>query len=136
MDKFEYDMLSQIERSKEEIICAEDLKPHLKDRTLLYGYTCERETFHVYLKNKEIHVVTYYNDYSGDERKPKNMCEIKVTANNQFVPNKRLYPQRCDYAFCKLLKLKDIHLPFTVWEDEQNKKDFYGFTLEDYADSY
>lgn len=129
MDKLEYEMLESIERKEEEIICVEDLKPNLKDRTLLYGYTCERETFHVYLKDEEIHVVAYYNDYSSDKVKPKNIREIVVKTNNEFVPDKRLYPETCDYDFCKLLKLKNINLPFTSWNDNRDKKDFYGFTL-------
>ena len=82
MNKLEYEMLESVERKEEEIICAEDLKPNLKDRTLLYGYTCERETFHVYIKDKEIHVVVYYNDYSSDKVKPKNMREISFEVDS------------------------------------------------------
>lgn len=129
MNNTEYEMLKILENTKECVLCAEDLKPHLKDRTLLYGYTCENETFHVYLKDREIHVVAYFNDYSSDTVKPKNMREIKVETNGNFVPDKRLYPEACDYHFCKLLKLRNIHLPFTNWNENRVKKDFYGFTL-------
>ena len=50
-----------------ELINAKDLL-NTKDRTLLYGYTCTRETFHVYLKNNEIanYVILddeFHNDY-------------------------------------------------------------------------
>lgn len=47
--------LELINSSAEEkkIICTDDLKPFLRDRTLLYGYTCKGKTFHVYLKNKK-----------------------------------------------------------------------------------
>ena len=122
-------MLKILENEKESVLCADDLKPHLKYRTLLYGYTCENETFHVYLKDGKIHAVAYFNDYSDDTVKPKNMREIKIENNRDFIPDKRLYPEACDYHFCKLLKLRDIHLPFTTWNEKRAKKDFYGFVL-------
>ena len=122
-------MLKILENEKESVLCADDLKPHLKYRTLLYGYTCENETFHVYLKDGKIHAVAYFNDYSDDTVKPKNMREIKIENNRDFIPDKRVYPEACDYHFCKLLKLRDIHLPFTTWNEKRAKKDFYGFVL-------
>ena len=131
MNLLEYETLKSLEAEKERVICVDDLKPHLKERTLLYGFTCERETFHVYLKNDEIHIVVYHNDYSGDVAKPKCMREITATSNYSFVPDKRLYPEACDYKFCKLLKSRDIYLPFTTWNENRETKDFYGFTLED-----
>ena len=30
-----------------------------KDRTLLYGYTCERDSWHVYIKNHKIYTIFY-----------------------------------------------------------------------------
>lgn len=114
----------------DELINAKDLL-NTKDRTLLYGYTCARETFHVYLKNNEIHIVIYNNDYSGDYTKPKNMRELAIKSNYDYVPDKRLYPEACDYEFCKLLKERDISLPFTGFNEERTIRDYYGFTLED-----
>ena len=129
MDRMEYEMLEDIEAEKERIICAEDLGPYMRDRTLMYGYTCARDTFHVYLKNGEIHIVIYESDYSNRVEKPKNMIEIKAESNYDFIPDKRLHPECCDYDFCRLLKLKGIHLPFTCWSENNAPKDFYGFTL-------
>ena len=54
MTKDQMQMLDNMEKIKEHIICGKDMTPHLKDRTLLYGYTCDRETFHVYMKNQNI----------------------------------------------------------------------------------
>ncbi len=105
-----------------------------EDRTLLYGYTMERSTFHVYLKDMKIHTVVYNTDYSGDNPKPKNMIEVEVISNHDYIPDKRLYPERCDYEFCKLLKGNNVHsLPFTTFDTDRHidKSDFYGFTLED-----
>lgn len=114
---------------KEKVICAKDLRPFLRDRTLLYGYTCDRKTFHVYLKDMEIHVVTYFTDYSGNTPKPVNLSEVFIKSNEDFISNKRLYPETCDYHFCKLLKRKGIHLPFTTYNEKRPKTDFYGFVV-------
>jgi hypothetical protein len=81
-----FEKLQQIDSENETIIQAADLSPYIYDRTLLYGYTCERETFHVYLKNKNIYAVVYENDYSTDKAKPKNMRQIIVTSNYDYVP--------------------------------------------------
>ena len=131
MTKQEMEMIEKIDRIKDTPFSAKDLSPFVKDRTLLYGYTCDRKTFHVYLKNMEIHTVTYNVDHSGNKPRPNNMTEISVLSNRDFVPNKRLYPEACDYAFCKLLKNANIYLPFTSFNENRPKKDFYGFTLQD-----
>lgn len=91
MKRKDFEMLSAI-KIKERIIN--------KDRTLLYGYTCNKKNFHVYMKNMKI------------------------------VPDKWLYPEYCDYRFCKLLKNHGIELPFTAYQEERPIKDFYGFTIE------
>lgn len=122
----------EIDKSEENLISAEDLKPFVKDRTLLYGYTCDRKNFHVYLKNMEIHTVVYGLDYSTGEVKPKDMREIPVVANHDYIPDKRLYPEACDYQFCKLLKNCGFDLPFTVFTGTRPVREFYGFTLEDH----
>ena len=88
------------------VITASDLI-NKKDRTLLYGYTCTRETFHVYLKNMKIHVVIYQNYYVCEIVKLKNMREIIVKSNIDYIPDKRLYPEACDFEFCKLLEEKE-----------------------------
>ena len=113
-----------------ELITAKDLL-NTKDRTLLYGYMCTRETFHVYLKNNEIHTVIYSRDYSENSIKPKNMREISIKSNANYIPDKRLYPETCDYEFCVLLKERDIYLPFTTYDEKRPLCNYYGFTLED-----
>ena len=143
MNKEWFDKLNQYD-PQEDFIMARHLRPYLYNKTLLYGYTCERETFHVYIKNEQIYVVVYETDYSIDynkelgsfmrgEPKPKNMRRIEVKSNRDYVPDKRLYPERCDYNFCLLLKEKGVDLPFTHWSEEiePNEKGYYGFTLED-----
>lgn len=132
MTKNGFEKLIQLDKETEKLICADDLTPYTYNKTLLYGYTCDRRTFHVYLKNKNIYVVIYENDYSTGKARPKNMRQVIVHDNYDFVPDKRLYPERCDYHFCKLLKEKGIHLPFTTWDDTVTiTAGYYGFTLED-----
>lgn len=89
MKKEEFEKLSEIKKS-EDLITVKDLV-NKKDRTLLYGYTCSRETFHVYLKNLEIHTIIYQMDYLTN--KPINMREILVEDNYKYIPDKRLYPR-------------------------------------------
>lgn len=79
-------------------------------RTLLYGYTVDRDTWHVYI-NYEGHIKTVkYAGLAGEVE------QIHPRCNKQYVPNKRLYPAKCDYEFCKLLKEAGVHLPFTTFD--------------------
>jgi hypothetical protein len=60
------------------------------------------------------------------------MRQIIVKSNYDYVPDKRLYPERCEYHFCRMLKEKGVHLPFTTWNDDVDGNcKYYGFTLED-----
>lgn len=130
MEKEEFEKLSEIKKS-EDLITVKDLV-NKQDRTLLYGYTCSRETFHVYLKNLEIHTIIYQMDYLT--HKPINMREILVEDNYKYIPDKRLYPETCDYEFLKLLKANGEYLPFTFFNEDREVSDFYGCTLEDGKD--
>lgn len=102
-----------------------------KDRTLLFGYTCDRRTFHVYIKNLKIHVITYRVNYEDGMDAPKavDIKEIEVKANQDYIPDKRLYPEACDYEFCRKLQNIGCELLFTTWNDARQKSQFYGITL-------
>lgn len=90
------------------------------DRTLIWGYDCDRRSFHVYLKDDLVHLVTY----TGDDR--------ELTAQTEFAemgflaPNKRLYPEACDYEFCEFLKSQGVHMSFTTMNPNRKKAQFYG----------
>ena len=63
------------------------------------------------------------------------MRELKIKYNGEFIPDKRLYPESCDYEFCCLLKERGITLPFTRFDKEGNWQDpelhrFCGLTLD------
>lgn len=119
MTKQEYDKITNTRRSND-LITINDLI-NKEDRTLLYGYLCDRSTFHVYIKEEEIFVVRY-----GYEQKPK-LCEVAY--NEYYVPDKRLYPECCDYEFCKLLIERGISLPFTTPNFSRDYKKYYGETI-------
>lgn len=106
------------------LITASDLKDQTP-RTLLYGWICSGDTWHVYIDyntegDAEIHTVCYYGD---------NMAEIDVKYNAMFVPDKRLYPEYCDYEFCSLLLKHGEHLPFTSYNEPTKTGQFFGEKL-------
>lgn len=119
MNKEQYEKLKMVEKEKEIILTAENLTDK-SDRTLLYGYTTDGTSWHVYIQNNQIHAIYY------DINKVPN--DLIIESNRDFVPNKRLYPETCDFEFCKLLKEKDVYLPFTVWDEKREEKIYYGKT--------
>lgn len=119
MNKEQYNDLRDISEIHK-VITISDLK-NTTDRTLIYGYTCERDTWHVYIHKNHIYTVIYKYKESPEQ--------IEIKDNYYYVPDKRLYPECCDYEFCKLLKEKGIDLPFTTWTDRKEKKVYYGERL-------
>lgn len=91
------------------------------NRTLVYGYTKDRGTFHVYLKDGCIHIKIY-----GLRGSEWVMDEDNVLTDESYVPDKRAYPETCDFEFCKLLRYRGICIPFTTWTDGREVKQFYG----------
>ena len=90
-------------------------------RTLLYGYTGNRDSWHVYFDGIDIITVIY-----GYDMIPR---KISVIDNSDYVPDKRLYPECCDYEFSKLLLQKSCNLPFTTENFDREQKQFYGEIL-------
>lgn len=90
------------------------------DRTLLYGYDCERITYHTYIKDGEICNV-FYGGYMNAPLTPY----VAVTSED-YIPDKRLYPECCDYEFCSILTSRKIYLPFTTYDSKRDKKKYYG----------
>lgn len=120
MERIEFEQLRYVQREQDEILSVDDLV-NKNPRTLIYGYTCTRDTFHVYLEGSRIHIVVYNSTTEVSEKIAEN--------NYDFIPDKRVYPEKCDYEFCGLLRKKDINIPFTTWNDLEEEKQFYGKTL-------
>ncbi len=125
MNKQEFQALLAKEKRSSVLVDCEDLLD-ITNRTLLYGYTCDRDTWHVYIQDGVIYTVIYTN-----RREP---LEQRVTRNEDFVPNKRLYPESCDLEFCELLLSKGVRLPFTTFNENadelrKNGTHYSGLTL-------
>lgn len=107
-------------RPIDSIITIEELA-NKNDRTLLYGYTCERATWHVYIKDKEIRTCTY--NYNSEP------TIVNIESIYDYIPDKRLYPECCDFEFCSLLKKENIILPFTTYSETRPKAVYYGAVI-------
>lgn len=96
------------------------------DRTLLFGYTCNRDTFHVYLKDGNLHRVIY-------DFKKNIMDHIHGKALEVWtcIPNKRTYPERTDLEFTQVVMNKGYEMMFTSYVDGVEEQQFYGKIAED-----
>lgn len=107
---------------KPQMFCVSLLKDQ-KPRTLLYGYTVDNDTVHIYLDDGLIHAMVY--------KKPaKFMLSYhkgdKILAS-LLRPTKRAYPALCDFEFCKILNtLLEHKISFTTFdgEDSRRNRDF------------
>jgi hypothetical protein len=123
MLSFDYEKLVEKQKVKvEQPVDVIALLSDISDRTLLYGFTCDRLIFHVYIKNKKV-VKYIYSYYPHD-------VEILVSKSHllsTLVPNKRVYPETCDRQFCELLIDRGIYVPFTkVYNKLRPEEQFYG----------
>lgn len=118
MNNLEFEALNDI--NKVEKVITIDMLKDKSDRTLLYGYDCDRNTHHVYIEGGRIYIYSY-----NSREVIKLTSEDNIKENYQYIPDKRLYPETCDFEFCKLLMEFGIHLPFTGWHDREVKK-YYG----------
>ncbi len=80
--------------------------------TVLYGYTVERDTWHVYLQDGLIHryIYDYHNetiDHQARDSWP--MAEL--------IPNKRTYPQYTRYEFAMILARAGLQITFANWQE-------------------
>lgn len=107
-------------------VSARDLE-NQEDRTLLYGYTVDRDTWHVYLRDGVIHRFVYSPDYNvrvvpePDQWAFQNVNALSYDYfqtwynGEALIPSKRLYPNHCDYEFCSFMKSNGFSLPFGNW---------------------
>lgn len=93
--------------------------------TLLYGFTCERHTFHVYVKDEVIHAVTY----NFEEEIITHTSGKEVYAGS-CVPDKRVYRQPTHFFFMELLAKKG----FTPSVTESNLPEDFNLTTGEFLD--
>ncbi len=89
-----------------------------ENRTLLYGYTTERDSFHVYLKGGLIHKAIYRSVKAAGVHDVLSHESKTTWEASELVPNKRVYPESTDADFYALLKLRDVYVSFTVYEEK------------------
>jgi hypothetical protein len=97
------------------------------DRTLLYGYDCDRNTFHVYLKDDLVHLVVYKgSDMLRMDHRPKLVARTEFKDLSELAPNKRVYAEASDYEFCRFLKEEGVWISFASYGNERTPAKFYG----------
>ena len=124
MTSEDYVKLSQISTGDSKVgeIKWTDFSSNSTDRTLLYGYTVDRETVHVYLHTGYVRRIVY----NERTRVLPEVPQTFFTTLDSVVPNKRLYPEACDYDFCAYLKRNGVHLPFTTFNQTREPEQFHG----------
>lgn len=123
-----FQTIQTIQKKSDEYITVSDVEEISKeeglgDRTLLYGYNVSKFKWHVYFKYGLIHKVIYSN------KNPISHKKFEEVNPKILIPNKRLYPEACDYLFCSLLISMGFELLFTNFNKEKRKKMFYGMVL-------
>lgn len=100
MNKKQYDKIMDLHHKDISPIKAEDLD-NKTDRTLLYGINTGgtkhlRNLFHVYIKDKKIHVVSYDTCNVAE-----SMIEYNIIRNSDYIKNTLLYPEIVIMNFVK-----------------------------------
>lgn len=90
-------------------------------RTLLYGYDCERRTWHVYLDKSGLIVKAVYTSQDSWGHHRSNNWPIAA-----LLPDKRLYPEYCDLETVRMIRAKGVQPPFTIWKPPTRPGPFYG----------
>lgn len=102
-------------------------------RTLVYGYTLDRDTFHAYVFDGEIHVVTYQGHYDDSPAHVVRHLHGTQVAFDALVPSKRAYPNRTDYGFAVTMRAAGFPLSFTTWDPEPQRcldDPYWGLVLD------
>lgn len=115
----------QLDRGLPKLITLQDLTDK-SPRTLVYGYNCNRDTWHIYITaDGQFQWVLYdfdgflIDEYKTDSLKPSD-C----------LPDKRIYGQKSDFEFCQLLMHCGQSLPFTTFTAVEPAQ-YYGKRRED-----
>ena len=111
MTREEYDTLCQLkQRSVIKAVELEDQEP----RVLIYGYQLNRDTFCLELIEKD--GVPFFRrkvtKYPGEIVSDVILSHLQP---EHCIPDKRAYPEQCDFKFSLLLQQQGIEIPFTVF---------------------
>lgn len=102
------------------------------DRTLIYGYTCDRDTVHVYLTDGELHYVL--SGGAAGQRGGILRYEHGTSLPAELLrPNKRAYPARTDLTAALRMAQLGFELSFVGFnaDERQHITDgFYGLVAD------
>ena len=113
MTEAELAILSQI--TKKLVTVSGSMLENQTPRTLLYGYTCERDTFHIYLTDAGMIVRVIYDHY-GMLLGMLTEADTPLLVT-QCIPDKRVYAHHSDFEFCALLHKAGVSIPFTTYQE-------------------
>ncbi|MFI5748970.1 hypothetical protein ACIBBE_24250 [Streptomyces sp. NPDC051644] len=101
------------------------------DRTLTLGYTCDKDSWHVYLQGDQIHLLIY-NAVSRTLLRHEARATWEIA---DLVPDKRLYPESTNPAFARRLIDRGQRLRFTSFDETRYARfegvSFHGPTHSD-----
>ena len=128
MNKEQFAQLQSTKPTRKFILRGADLL-NKAPRTLLYGYTIDSYFFHVYLdENGIIQKLVYAG--ATNPMLIVHETEAQIDSNESYVPNKRLYPEMCDFTFCEMLNARGVSLTFANYNEERDvSKAYHGKTL-------
>ncbi len=125
MNQEQYGLYSSAPNRNDSVSITEVVDPQ-RERTLIWGYTLERNSFHVYVANGMLHRVIY-------DFKDNVIDSISGETLDTFLlkPSKRAYPEACELEFSLLMRLKGVELSFTTFNPERPASLFYGKRKEE-----
>jgi hypothetical protein len=95
-------------------------------RTLVYGYTLDRSSFHVYLDSEGL---LHRRIYKKETKRNEHISATEVESY-KIVPSKRTYPECCDFEFAMLMGYKSVDLNFTTFNPNIKPQQFHGLTAD------
>lgn len=94
-----------------------------ENRTLALGYDVDRNTFHAYVHEGRLHVLTH--NRLGQILSETSGAWLPIVV---MRPNKRVYPQYTDGDFARIMRDLDHPLTFTTWSEPKREGPYYGAT--------
>lgn len=98
-----------------------------KEGTLLWGYTCERYSFHVYIKDGLLHRLIY----STSESKVIDHISGESLKAEDLHPDKRIYPEATSFDFIIALYKAGQDPSITRYDHERPERQWHGKILEE-----
>lgn len=117
--------LSKGPENSKAVINVAELDRSAEDRTLLWGYTLERDSFHVYIKDGVLHRVVY-----GYPNKLIIHIQGEELACASLAPCKRAYPAACDEQFSRLMLEKGQYISYTTFTEREDIP-FHGLVADE-----